>query len=666
MIQQAKNSGALKAPEMKYLPVTGWPKGIFSRLDDDRTPNDALGTAENAQLKQNGTASPRPGLKPYGVQPTGTICGSFYEFVKFSGTTPETWLIANHGGTIKVNKNGGTWSTVTGKTYSTTAKTYFEQIYGKVLITNGTDNLSYMNIDSLTITPFVTLSQPSITSVVATGINGSTYTLRYRITAANQGETAASTASNVGISTVRDLWNGTSQYTTITFPRVSGASRYNIYLGDQAGFEYFLDSVVDPGSGTNVTYVDTGAIATNTNRLAPVGDSTAGPKTTRSTNIKGQVYMVGDTENPERIWFGGTGASALDFSSYNGGGWVEPNKGGKDQPVKVMPFRDGKGTPMAACLSKGTNGAGKRYLLQPTTTTVGDTIISYMQVQEDNGQDGTDSPDGVVLLDDALWYPSRSGFKTTTTRASIQNILSTTGISDNISPDIMTLSAQYMGNCVGVGYDRRIYWALPYASTTNNQIWVLDLRQKGAWMRPWNVSADWLGLYADNSDGKTKFLVLSGNMIYEFDENYSTNDNGAAFQTNIATGSIKFSDDGTMYASVPLVTFTFLRPQGLINLSVTVETEDGPITFTDTLDTTTTEAVAGWGSYGVGIVGWGGIENQLPIAVSANKPRREKDVEIDEEVKSVIAAVNSTTAGVSYEWGGVTIPHITVGRKDNE
>jgi len=661
---------AERSPDIKYVSITGWPKGYMSRLDDDRIPNDALSTTENVISSQNGTIKPRPGLKEYGVQPTGTVRGQIYEFVKFNGTIPETWLIwmedRSGTGTVIVSKNGGAHTVVTGKTYDSTAKAHFEQVYGVVLITNGVDNLSYMDISTLTITPLTALATPNAPTLAATGVGGTTYSLRYKVTATNSGETAASAATSVGISKVRDLWNGTTEFMAITITRVTGAARYNIYLGDQAGFEYFLDSVPDPGSGTTFTYNDIGSIATNVNRLAPLGDSTSGPKTTRVTNIKGQPYMVGDADNPGRIWFGGTGASALDFSSYNGGGWVEPNKGGKDFPVKAMPFRDGKGTPMAAVLSKGTNGTGKRYLLSPTTTTVGDTVISYMNVVEDNGQDGTDSPDGVVLLDDALWYPSRTSFKTTTTRAQIQNILSTTGISDNIAPDVNSLSSLYMDSCVGMANDRTIYWAVPFASTTNNQIWLLDLRQKGAWMRPLNIAADWLTLYADNSDGKTKSLALVANKIVEFDVNSATNDNGTPFLTNIGSGAIKFSEDGMIWGSVLDVTFVFLRPQGSINLSVIANTEDGLITLTDIVTSATTESVSAWGSYGFGTVGWGNLPYGEMRAVASSKPRVEKKIDVDEEVNYLNFGVNTVDAGVSYELSEVIVAYVPVGRKDIE
>lgn len=662
----------VKVPDIEYITPKGWPKGLYTRLDTFQTPIDGLNTTDNVMLNQNGTVGPRPGLRPYGVQPTGTVIGKPFEFVRLDTTVtpnvPETWMIwmENQSGTGRIvySKDGGSHNVIGTHSYSITGNPHFEQVYGKVLITTGVDSLSYMDVQTFAITTFTALTTPNAPTVTPTGLTGSTYTLRYRVAAANQGETAASSATSITVSKIRDSWNGTGEYVTITGNRITNAQRYNIYVGDAAGFEYFLDSVVDPGTGSTFTYVDTGAIALTATRVAPTGDSTSGPKTTRATNIKGQVYMVGDTENLGRIWFGGNGASALDFSSYNGGGWVEPNKGGKDFPVKVVPFRDGKGTPMAACLSKGTNGAGKRYLLQPATTTLGDTVISYMAVQEDNGQDGTDSPDGVVVINDGIWYPSRTGFKTSNTKANIQNIISTSGISDNIAPNVTALSALYMDKCVGLAVDQRIYWSLPFASEENNQIWVLDLRQQGAWVLAWQVACSAMWLYADNTDGKTKHLGLVDNQFMEFDQGTATNDDGEAFITNVGSGSIKFGKNGE-WANVLDVTFVFLRPQGDINVTVTAETEDEPVILADTLAGTSTQSVSAFGAYGWSQSGWGNlVPYSLPYAIASSKARRTKRIEVEEEVNMLTWGVGSVDAGVSYQLAEVIIRYVPVGYKE--
>lgn len=611
------------------------------------------------------------------------ILGQVFEYTRQNGTTFETWNIwmENRSGTgyVYTSKDGGTPQLVTGKTFSvTSAKPRYEQIYGKVSISNGVDNLSFMDVQTQVITPMTSLSAASISSATPqtplTTTPAGFLNLRYRVTAANQGETAASTAVIALVNKDRSAWNGTTEYVAVVINRVSGASRYNIYVGTQAGNEFYLDTIEDPGSGSTVTYNDIGSVAETTTRIAPAGDSTSGPKVTRTSNIKGQIYMVGDADNPGRIWFGGTGANTLDFSSYNGGGWVEPNKGGKDLPVVVKAFRDGKGTPMAACLSKGTNGAGKRYLLQPTTTTLGDTVISYMAVTEDNGGVGTDSPDAVLYIDNALIYPSRLGWQSSTTKANIQNIISDTNISDTIGRDVENLSAQYMENAVGLTYGRQLLFSVPYASTTNSQIWVLDLRQKGAWMSPWYIAADWMWQYAENTTGTTKTLMVVGNRFMELDPATKTQDNGVAWPWNISTGGIKISEDGSQWMSVIDVTFIFERPQGNFNLSVDAYTEDaytgdGPTTFAEVMPSSAASTVGAIGRYGIGGSGFGAMSiPAIPVAVSSQSARKQWTIDIDEECNMLTCSVGSTEANVSGQLAEIIVRYVPIGFKeiDNE
>ncbi len=673
--QTSRRKRASPQPKIGYASVEKWDKGLYSRDDADRTPLEALKTAENMVLDQNGVIGPRPGLRLYGTQPSGTVLGQIYEFVSINTAVtpnvPETYLICMQAiagvGTITTNKDGGAWTSISGKTYSATAKAHFEQVFGRVLISNGSDTLSYMDIPTQVITPFTALTQPTVAPTVTvptvTGFNGTNITYRYRYTYSNQGETAGSPAATNGTTNkLREQWNGTTEYMTISGTAVpAGTSRVNIYVGTEAGNEFYLDTVAITGGATTFSYTDTGSIAENPNRIVPVGDSTAGPKVTRTTNIKGQVYMVGDIDNPGRVWFGGSGTYSLDFSSYNGGGWVEPNKGGKDFPVAARAFRDGKGTPMAAVFTKGTNGSGKRLLLSPMTTTLGSTSITYMSVQEDNGQDGTDSPDGVVMLNDGAWYPSRTSFKTSNTKANIQNIISTSGITDNIKDKVNVLSSKYMDSCVGLAIGQQIRWALPFASTSNNQIWSLYLDNAGAWMLPWYVNADWMTLYAENSSGTTRELCLVNNKIYEFDTTTNTNDDGVAFATSAASGSIKMGKNGES-ANLRYVKFIFLKPQGEINITVTVNTEDGPVPFTASLNDTTLQSVSALGAHGLGALGLGDL---FPVsgglAVTSARARVTKPIEIDEECDYYSWSIGSTQPGVSYRLAEVIDSRVSVG-----
>lgn len=660
-----------KPVTVQYIPLQEWGKGLFTRFDRDRIPLDGLSTSENLRLSQNGTFGPRPGTRLYGTyQPIGIVLGEVFEFVRVESGLPITYNIwaenRNGMGTVLVNKDGGTPITVTGKNYAVTAPFHFSQGNNRVNITNGVDYLSYMDISTFTITAFASISTPTSTSATASSaLSGTTYVLRYRVAASGSvGETPASAAQTVSVAKLREAWNGSTEYVTFTWNRITTGvmpTRYNIYVGDQAGNEYYLDSVADAGTGTTQSYVDNGSIQTNSLRIAPAGDSTSGPRFTRTTNIKGQIYGVGDTDNPERIWFdGGSTQSNLDFSSFNGGGWVAPNKGGKDFPVRVIAFRDGKGTPMAACLSQGTNGSGKRYLLSPATTTLGSTTISYMSVVEDNGQDGTDAPDSVVFLNDALFYLSRSGIKTSRTSPNIQNIISTSGISDNISTVIQGLNYRVLNKAVSAVNDQVIYFSFANQSSTNNVMYIADLRQQGAWMGPWEIAADWLWQYGDNTQGKSLMLGLVANQFVQFDDTVNTNDVGKVFQTNAASGDITFGKNGES-SSIIDVTFEFQNPQGPINLSVNLSTEDGLLPFNETMKNNSNQIATAWGREGWGGAGWGEV---VPTLLTVNAASQLKQWVIDtggEVCNRFTWGINTTGIGVDYELTRVIIRHVPVG-----
>ncbi len=656
-------------PKIERISIQDWMKGTVTALDDGRTPTDGLKASRNVILDQDGTIRPRPSLVEYGATPTGTILGEVFEFSKMNGTTNEYYLLTvqNVAGTTKAyhSKDGGAWTVANGKEYDDTAKCHFCQIDDKVLIMNGVDNLSYLDIPTLAVIPFTALSAQTVTSAVATGVAGAGLTYYYSVSAnSTVGETAASSAASVAVTTDRDLWTPASQYVTITWPANGSATTtttYNVYLSTSLGGPAFLIA-----SGVNgLTFKDDGTVARNVNVTAPVDDTTSGPKVTRGEVINGQVFLTGDADNPRYIRFGGTGTSVLDFSPFNGGGWTELGRGTKELPVRVRPFRSGQGEPKVTVLTKGTNGSGKRYIMTPATATVGSTVISYFEVTEDNGQDGTDSPDGVVLYRDSLWYPSRDGFKTTGTKPQLQNILSTDTVSETIANDVKILNSQDMSQCVGLAYQERIYWAVPNGSTTNNEIWVLDLARKGAWMRPWSISADWITLYNDN-DGVTRFLILSGNTLYELTDSQASLDDGVAFTTDISSGLIKFSEDSLEWAKVIDVTFVLLRPQGTVNFLVAGKTEDSSLASLGTDSFIASASVAGWGEAGWGgapdaIYGW---SNFSEVPVSFGDAQRFVTIEIDEELQWLTYQVGSNTSGTFYQLADVIVRYVKIGVLD--
>lgn len=652
-------------PKIDRLSLKDWLKGTVTAYDDGRTPIDGLRASGNVYLDQDGTLRPRPSLLRYGTQPTGTVLGEIFEFVRVESNVPVAYMLImqNISGTTKpaYSKDGGAWTTINGKTYDNTAKAHFVQVDDKVMVMNGTDNLSYVDIPTLAVIPYTALSTPSAPTPVKTGLAGTTYTYYYKITAnSTVGETAASPVGSIQVGSIRDVWDTASNYVTLSWSAVAGAASYNVYLGDVSGQETMIASGIN-----GLSFKDDGSMVQDITRLAPVGDSTAGPKVTRGTVINGQLFLTGDKDFPRYVRYGGTGTSVLDLSPFNGGGYSEIGRGTKEFPVRVMTFRDGRGNSAITILCRGTNGSGKRYVMTPDSVTVGETIIAFFAITEDNGQDGTNSPDGVILYKDSLWYPSLDGFKTTGTKPQLQNILSTTTISETIINDIANLSSQYMDTCVGLANKGRLYWLVPVGSTTPNEMWVLDLDRKGAWMKPWSIAASWQMLYNDNS-GTTHHIVLKNNVILELTHAQATNDDGTAFPTNATSGFLKFSDDGLDWAKVIDVTFVLLRPQGQVNFTVTGKTEDASLATVGTTSFVSSASVAGWGE-----AGWGGAPSSIfgwsnfgVVPVTYGDAQRYVTIEIDEELQWMGWELNTSGMGVDYQLADVIVRYVKIGVKD--
>ena len=580
-----------------------FPKGYVSTLADSRTPADALVDMTNMTLEQDSIPRPRPPLVPYGSVMLGTCIG-IGTFHKMVAGVPEKWEISMQvitgAGKVHIRKDGGAWTAITG-TFDDEAWTTFTQIgrttsagaiSNRVYISNAVDNMSYYDIDAGTIVTYSALSTPGTpTATRVAALVGTNFTYYYKISANNAvGETAASASDNEQVLKERDLWIAASEYIDVTWSAVAGATSYNVYMGDASGSEVYLTTV------TGLTFRDDGTVAPNTFRLFPGGNSTAGPKLKNLVNSNNQLFGVGDPDNPSYLWYSGTGGNAGDFSPFNGGGYVGINYGGDSIPVAVRAFRDGKGNPVVTVLSRGSAGAGRLHHVAFQSQTIGDTVLVVPNVYEANGQSGTTSPLAVVEANNSIYYPTGTAFKSTGTKPNVINILSTDNISQQLVPDVQNLNLAAMDKAVGLEYENKIYWSLPVGSSTNNEIWILDLSRNGLWILRWPVSAKYMWLYEDNS-GITHHCVLTeDNMVGEFTRSgTATTDFGTAFRTRLATGSMVFDKAGVTMAAIEKLRLKLLYPKGSIQINVYGLGEDGAVAALGSETYTQTVSFTGWG-----------------------------------------------------------------------
>lgn len=669
---------ATAPPTIKTISLKNWLKGVAPAYDDGRTPNDGLRSGGNILLDQDGVVRPRYSLSLFGPQPTGTVLGEVFEFrirngLSFTNKMITVQNVAGTGYVYIASNTDSSWTQVTPAiTFNSSAKCHFVQIQDKVLIMNGTDTLAYLDIPTTTVYRFTALTDAGVPTLANNGSTDLTsgtkpFTLYYCVTAnSTVGETKALNNGSIQINTDRDLWDPTKNSIKVTWSAVTNARSYNIYCGiaSSGAGTPTLYRVASGLSADSTTWIDDGAAPSQIINVAPGSNSTAGPKVTRGSVINGRVFLVGDYDNPYYVWYGGDPGFELDFSPSNGGGYSQIGKGTKELPISVKAFHQGKGDPGTFVLTQGTNGHGKRYVMSPNSISYGDATIAFYDVTEDNGIDGTDSPDGVVIYNDSLLYPSRDGFKTTGTKPQLQNILSTDRVSDTIQPDIKNLNNSAMANCVGLAYDGRIYWSVPYASSTNNEIWVLDLDRKGAWMKPWNVPADWMWLYNDNN-GKTHFCVLSNNQIYEFSDSNYTNDEGVSFSTSGNSGQISFSEDGRTWGHLLCIIYVLLRPQGTFQATVSGEGMKGAVEQVGSNTFTPRTSVAGWDepllAWDMPTRSWDEITT---VPLSFNSATQEVKVKIEKDLKWFSYGWITDGFGVNYALSDVVAEYIEIGNQD--
>ena len=548
-------------------------KGYISTIDNSRRPQDSLSAMTNMELVQDNVVRPRPPLKRYGEQPDLPVVGRGK--YRWQGERGMLWVM-NDGGVGKVYKqvDGGNFELI-GGSYDVTKWTMFCQSKGKVYPFNGSDNLSFIDLDTEAVTTYTPLPTPNTptTSISANLSSGTTpHEYFYRISANNEvGESIASTASTAAVvNTMRSGWSAETSIAktiTINWTAVPGATSYTVYVGTKAITTNELITV------TGTSYTDDGALSPNPYKLAPEGNSTQGftPIWLYNDAKNAQLFGVSDDN---KLYYAAPGTG--DFSPYNGGGWVTIDEDGDTQLNFVDGFRDGQGNPVITCSSRGAAGKGMLTHVTFENLTIADQVIVYPNTYPASGQSGTYAPRATVKARDALTYFTGQEVKSTGTSQNIMNILTTNSISQVIEPDMEKLNLEALVNAVGVEYKDKLYFALPVSSTENNEIWYLDLSRKNAWVLRWPLAVKDMWLYED-TNGTTHFCALVDNKILEFSRKgtQTHQDDGVAWKSNVGYSALVWDKAGITLGKIRNMYFKLMQPKGSITATATGITRDG-------------------------------------------------------------------------------------------
>ena len=546
-------------------------------------------------LDQDGVWRIRYGSQNYGQVLVGPIDGIGRATVYGASGTTTNYLFAMDNGTLKYSISGGAWTSVAGKTYATGFNTQLTQINSRLYVTNGKDALSYLDLNTFSLVLYTALSPPAAPTLSRTTLTAGSYTVYYKITAVKStiGETAASAEATISVNKQRQQWVTTgAEHVDLTWAAVTGADAYNIYYSPQSGQEIFLDSV------TVTSYSDTGAAVSNPYQAAPPTDGTAGTAGAVMTLSGNRIWTTGDPNYPYRISWTGTGQYLGSFNPFYGGGYIDLNLGGDEKVTGLQQYRDGKGNQTIVAFTTSPASGGSVWFISLSSLTVNNIPVVIPSALS-QGTIGSTSARGLVQANNNVYYPSIKGFQSLGSQPTVLNVLVNGEVSTGIRPSVKGINNQYSGNICGIYYYGRIFYSVPYGSSTNNQIWVLDLERQ-AWCLPWTIGVKQFLEYTD-AGGVIHLLAIpiTGTNIIEFSENIQ-GDSGMPFGTSLQSGLIPWSENHFSWAWIGKVYVELSNPRGNIKFSVSGTGSNKTLTTLKGITITNTVSSAGVGADLVG------------------------------------------------------------------
>lgn len=569
-VKQANNLPSQPEDE-RVLTQDKFNQGVISLIDQSKLPRNALKEATNIFLKEDGAPTIRPGLDWYGTNPSGDeIDGADF----FITSDDEVHLIIVAGGTVYRSTNDGqNWSTCTGASFTAGKKVQFVQANEFLYLVNGHDNIIRYD-GSTTLNTYTALSAPSGTSISKDGLSGSTYTYRYRVAAVNDiGYTQASTALTQSVGSTRDGFDNSNKI-TFEWSQISGAVRYDIYVGQVPGEEVYLDSVEGE---TTTTYVDYGQAVEQVTNLAPDTNTTQGPRVGDLVLIGTRLYGTRDRDFPYRVWISGAGPYIGYFSSAYDATYIDLQEGGQFKPKKVEDYRDGRGNPLATVWCDSAEGRGCIWQGSIESFTVGDVTFPVPSFDKLPGSRGTNAPHSVInVLNDYMYYNTQA-FYNLGSRAQFLNLLSTDESSANIRPDVQKISQAHAHKIAAHFQDAKVYFSVPYSSEDNNATLIFDTERK-AWLpRAFDVGFERFFNYTD-TEGERHLLAWKpgDTKLTEISDNFR-GDYGVAFNTSLQTGLLHVNHkDRFAFMWTDEGEFELAQPRGEITVELSgITREDG-------------------------------------------------------------------------------------------
>jgi len=548
-----------------YLTLSSQKKGVISLIDKSLLPRDALEIADNAFLYEEGQVGLRPGVDWFGVVSPNAEPINGFDYFDFDGVIH---MVMVAGGVIYRSTNDATsWTQCTGATTTSGVEANMHQDGGFLYITTGVDNtLRYDG--STTLVTYTALTTPAAPTIAETGLAGTGFNYYYKCAAINTvGFTIASATSTVVQSSLsRSTWDGTTNFGVITVPAFQATqTRTDIYISEDNLIFNYIASI----SVSGATYKDDGSAIPVPSTSAPTQNTTQGTDYAEFSGVGSRIYGVRSTSNRYRIGFSsGLAGFSGAFADAYGGGYLDWQPGGKFIPMKVVDYRDGKGTPYATVWCKSADGQGCVLQMTLEDFTIGNITVIIPSAYKLPGSRGTPAPGSVVnVLNDYYFYNSQAIYNLGS-RVNFQQLLSTDEISANIRPDVKRINQLGEINIATVYFDARVYFSVPIGSIENNQTMVYDTERKA-----WLPTAFTIGfkkfLRYTTTTGAPKLLCIKpgDNQLSEIGSSIN-GDYGVAFNHVVQTGLYPTVRNRFEFQWTEQAEFELSNPTGTINVEL--------------------------------------------------------------------------------------------------
>lgn len=528
--------------------------GVNTLVSESRLKKDQAKELQNMWLIEDGVADKRPGTAAYGTVTFTNRPDGAKEYTKTDGT--RELIVVADGVVQRVTTT--TKTTIGGATFTQGTRCYFLQYNNFLYIANGVDALA--RYDGSTLAAYTGISAPTwdATPIVRTGLTAGSFPNYYEVSAVNDvGETLATSTANFTSNLPRDSWDA-SNYMTLGWADVSGATKYNVYWADTDGFEVLLDE------STASTYKDTGGTVgavSNPYIETPDADTTTGPKFTSMAVSGNRIWATGDPTNKYRAFFSGTGVNKGNFAPGYGGGWIDLEKGGQESTVAVLDFQ---GVPHF--WTKTADGHGSVWQIKIETKTIQETTFEVPIPNKIIGSVGCDSGRGPVLVGNDILFPNKQGVFVIGNAPNVEGVLQTQELSSAIRPDWRSLSGDSLDKIATYYYNARAYFAVPKSSGQPDTIYIFD-RERAAWIKDWTLGVSQFLEFTDSS-GTTHFLGIAATNLIEFDPVYES-DSGTAFTWRYKSGRLSLDKEWHKFGRVYQAFIRLRNATGSVDVTLT-------------------------------------------------------------------------------------------------